>query len=88
MTFKTHEITVDLMNVMSKKEFSFFQGDENSAKLILNLTKFGEELDLSQAKSVRATFKKPDGTTVFQDDCQPIKRNEREVPNRIKDSKR
>ncbi|MDA1690229.1 MULTISPECIES: BppU family phage baseplate upper protein [Bacillus] len=72
MTFKTHEITVDLMNVMSKKEFSFFQGDENSAKLILNLTKFGEELDLSQAKSVRATFKKPDGTTVFQDDCQPI----------------
>lgn len=72
MTFKTRELTVDLVNEISTKEIRFSQGDENSAKLVLNITNEGQELDLSQAKSVRITFKKPDGTTVFQDDLQPI----------------
>ncbi|MDM5429060.1 BppU family phage baseplate upper protein [Bacillus mycoides] len=72
MTFKTHEITVDLVNDVSTTVARFSQGDQNSAKLILNLTSKGEELDLSQATAVRITFKKPDGTTVFQEDCQPI----------------
>lgn len=72
MTFKTRELTVDLVNEISTKEIRFSQGDENSAKLVLNITNEGQELDLSQAKSVRITFKKPDGTTVFQEDLQPI----------------
>ncbi|PUV98965.1 BppU family phage baseplate upper protein, partial [Cronobacter sakazakii] len=44
----------------------------NSAKLLLTITNKGAELDLSQAKSVRMSFRKPDGTRVFQNDCQPI----------------
>ncbi|KAB2441370.1 BppU family phage baseplate upper protein [Bacillus luti] len=72
MTFKTHEITVDLVNATPTKEMSFYQGDENSVKLILNIKNEGEKLDLSPAKAVRITFKKPDGTTVFQEDCKPI----------------
>ncbi|WP_179139676.1 BppU family phage baseplate upper protein [Bacillus sp. CDB3] len=72
MTFKTREITVDLVNDVSIPNIRFSQGDENSAKLILNLTNQGQELDLSKAKAVRITFKKPDGKTVFQEDCQPI----------------
>lgn len=72
MTFKTREITVDLVDDVSVPNIKFSQGDENSAKLILNLTNQGQELDLSKAKAVRITFKKPDGTTVFQEDCQPI----------------
>ncbi|EOV9525569.1 BppU family phage baseplate upper protein [Bacillus cytotoxicus] len=72
MTFKTGELTVDLMNDVHTKEISFFQCDQNSAKLILNITNQGQELDLSKATSVQITFKKPDGTTVFQQDLQPI----------------
>lgn len=72
MTFKTGEITVDLMNDVHTKEINFFQGDQNSAKLILNVTNRGEELNLSEDTVVRITFKKPDGTTVFQEDLQPI----------------
>ncbi|KMQ19607.1 hypothetical protein TU69_17960 [Bacillus cereus] len=72
MTFKTRELTVDLVNEISTKEIRFSQGDRNSAKLVLNITNEGQELDLSQAKAVRITFKKPDGTTVFQEDLQPI----------------
>lgn len=72
MTFKTHEITVDLVDDVSTTVARFSQGDENSAKLILNLTNRGKELDLSQATAVRITFNKPDGTIAFQEDCQPI----------------
>lgn len=72
MTFKTRELTVDLVNEISTKEMSFYQGDENSVKLILNITNEGQELDLGQAKAVRITFNKSDGTTVFQEDCKPI----------------
>lgn len=72
MTFKTRELTVDLVNEISTKEIRFSQGDRNSAKLVLNITNEGQELDLSQAKAVRITFKKPDGTTVFQEDLEPI----------------
>lgn len=72
MTFKTRELTVDLVNEISTKEIRFSQGDRNSAKLVLNITNEGQELDLSQAKAVRITFKKPDGKTVFQEDLQPI----------------
>ncbi|MGR6912490.1 BppU family phage baseplate upper protein [Bacillus sp. BSL6] len=72
MTFKTRELTVDLVNEMSTKEIRFSQGDRNSAKLVLNITNEGQELDLSQAKAVRITFNKPDGTIVFQEDLQPI----------------
>ncbi|PEQ33363.1 hypothetical protein CN467_21880 [Bacillus cereus] len=72
MTFKTREITVDLVNDVSIPNIKFSQGDENSAKLIINLTNQGQELDLSLATAVKITFKKPDGTTVFQDDCDPI----------------
>ncbi|MEG7934992.1 BppU family phage baseplate upper protein [Bacillus mobilis] len=72
MTFKTHEITVDLVNATPTKELRFSQGDRNSAKFVLNITNLGQELDLSQAKAVRITFKKSDGTTVFQQDCQVI----------------
>ncbi|HDR7242610.1 TPA: BppU family phage baseplate upper protein [Bacillus mobilis] len=72
MTFKTYEINVDLVDDVSVKAARFSQGDKNSAKFILNLKNEGRELDLSQAKSVRMSFKKPDGTRVFQNDCQPI----------------
>ncbi|MDX5923414.1 BppU family phage baseplate upper protein, partial [Bacillus cereus group sp. BfR-BA-01033] len=50
----------------------FSQNDRNSAKLLVTITNKGAELDLSQAKSVRMSFRKPDGTRVFQNDCQPI----------------
>ncbi|MGM1444870.1 BppU family phage baseplate upper protein [Bacillus cereus group sp. BceL305] len=72
MTFKTRELTVDLINEVSTNEIRFSQGDKNSAKLILNITNLGEELDLSKAKAVRITFEKQDGKIVFQQDCQPI----------------
>ncbi|MEI5893111.1 DUF2479 domain-containing protein [Bacillus cereus] len=72
MTFKTRELTVDLVNEISTNEIRFSQGDENSAKLVLNITNQGQELDLSKATAVRITFEKSDGTTVFQQDCQVI----------------
>ncbi|MFP3415004.1 glycerophosphodiester phosphodiesterase family protein [Bacillus sp. SIMBA_074] len=73
MIFKTYEITVDLIkDAYTPEVIRFSQNDLNSAKLLLNLTKMNEELDLSLAKSVRMSFKKPDGTRVFQNDCQPI----------------
>lgn len=72
MTFKTRELTVDLVNEISTNEIRFSQGDENSAKLVLNLTNQGQELDLSKATAVRITFEKSDGKTVFQQDCQVI----------------
>jgi hypothetical protein len=72
MTFKTYEINLDLVNGADISIIRFSQGDENSAKIILNLKNKGKELDLSLAKAVRTTFIKPDGTTVFQEDCQPI----------------
>ncbi|MGX5575430.1 BppU family phage baseplate upper protein [Bacillus toyonensis] len=72
MIFKTQEITLDLVGDTAVTIIQFSQGDRNSAKLILNLTNKGGELDLSQAKAVRISFKKPDGTSVFQNDCQPI----------------
>ncbi|HHI3604920.1 TPA: BppU family phage baseplate upper protein [Bacillus anthracis] len=73
MTFKTYEINVDLVNDTSTTSSNrFSQNDRNSAKFVLNITNEGRELDLSQAKSVRMSFKKPDGTRVFQNDCQPI----------------
>ncbi|PER27242.1 hypothetical protein CN485_20325 [Bacillus cereus] len=72
MTFKTYELDVDLVNQISTKELRFSQGDENSAKLIMNLKNRGKELDLSLAKAVRITFEKPDGTIVYQEDCDPI----------------
>ncbi|WP_144509158.1 BppU family phage baseplate upper protein, partial [Bacillus mycoides] len=68
MTFKTREITIDLVNEISTNEIRFSQGDENSAKLVLNITNQGQELDLSQATAVRITFEKADGKTVFQQD--------------------
>ncbi|MEB9507266.1 BppU family phage baseplate upper protein [Bacillus anthracis] len=73
MTFKTYEINVDLVNDISvTSAIRFSQNDRNSAKLLLTITNKGTELDLSKAKSVRMSFKKPDGTRVFQNDCQPI----------------
>ncbi|PEL80012.1 BppU family phage baseplate upper protein [Bacillus wiedmannii] len=73
MTFKTYEINVDLVNDASTTNtIRFSQNDRNSAKLLLTITNKGAELDLSQAKSVRMSFKKPDGTRVFQNDCQLI----------------
>ncbi|HDR7795306.1 TPA: BppU family phage baseplate upper protein [Bacillus luti] len=72
MTFKTRELTVDLINEVSTNEIRFSQGDKNSAKLLLNITNEGQELDLSQATAVRITFEKQDKTIVFQQDCQPI----------------
>ncbi|RWS41483.1 DUF2479 domain-containing protein [Bacillus mycoides] len=72
MTFKTRELTVDLINEVSTNEIRFSQGDKNSAKLVLNITNQGQELDLSQATAVRITFEKTDGKIVFQQDCQPI----------------
>ncbi|HFJ9375114.1 TPA: BppU family phage baseplate upper protein, partial [Bacillus nitratireducens] len=73
MIFKTYEITVDLIKDAHAPEvIRFSQNDLNSAKLLLNITKMAEELDLSTAKTVRMSFKKPDGTRVFQNDCQPI----------------
>ncbi|HDX9638974.1 TPA: BppU family phage baseplate upper protein [Bacillus mobilis] len=73
MTFKTYDINVDLVTDASTTcAIRFSQNDKNSAKLLLTITNKGVELDLSQAKSVRMSFKKPDGTRVFQNDCQPI----------------
>ncbi|MDA1958509.1 BppU family phage baseplate upper protein [Bacillus cereus group sp. BcHK10] len=73
MTFKTYEINVDLVNDTSTTYSNrFSQNDRNSAKLLVTITNKGAEIDLSQAKSVRMSFKKPDGTRVFQNDCQPI----------------
>ncbi|MBM6649000.1 BppU family phage baseplate upper protein [Bacillus sp. RIT 809] len=72
MTFKTRELTVDLVNEISTNEIRFSQGDENSAKLVLNITNQGQELDLSKATAVRITFEKSDRKTVFQQDCQVI----------------
>ncbi|MDK7418581.1 BppU family phage baseplate upper protein [Bacillus cereus] len=73
MIFKTYEINVDLVNDTSTTRSNrFSQNDRNSAKLLVTITNKGAELDLSQAKSVRMSFKKPDGTYVFQEDCQPI----------------
>lgn len=73
MTFKTYEINVDLVNdISTTSAIRFSQNDRNSAKLLLTITNKGAELDLSKAKSVRMSFKKPDGTRVFQNDCQPI----------------
>ncbi|HGH7181610.1 TPA: BppU family phage baseplate upper protein [Bacillus luti] len=72
MTFKTRELTVDLVNEISTNEIRFSQGDENSAKLVLNITNQGQELDLTKATAVRITFEKSDGKTVFQQDCQVI----------------
>lgn len=73
MTFKTYEINVDLVHDTSTTYSNHFsQNDRNSAKLLVTITNKGAELDLSQAKSVRMSFKKPDGTRVFQNDCQPI----------------
>lgn len=73
MTFKTYEINVDLVHDTSTTcSNRFSQNDRNSAKLLVTITNKGEELDLSKAKSVRMSFKKPDGTRVFQNDCQPI----------------
>ncbi|QIW22507.1 BppU family phage baseplate upper protein [Bacillus thuringiensis] len=73
MTFKTYEINVDLVNETSTPAtVRFSQNDQNSAKLLINIMNKGGELDLSQATSVRMSFKKSDGTRVFQDDCQPV----------------
>ncbi|MFQ6339674.1 BppU family phage baseplate upper protein [Bacillus sp. AF62] len=73
MTFKTHEVNVDLVSDASTTPtIRFSQNDRNSAKLLLTITNKGAELDLSQAKAVRISFKKSDGTRVFQNDCQPI----------------
>ncbi|MEK4581792.1 BppU family phage baseplate upper protein [Bacillus sp. FSL R12-0074] len=73
MTFKTYEINVDLVNETSTPAtIRFSQNDQNSAKLLINIKNKGEELDLGQATAVRISFKKSDGTRVFQDDCQPI----------------
>ncbi|PGX01680.1 hypothetical protein COE40_19115 [Bacillus cereus] len=73
MIFKTYEINIDLIkDAYAPEVIRFSQNDLNSAKLLLNITKMAEELDLSQAKAVRMSFKKPDGTRVFQNDCQPI----------------
>ncbi|ANT40321.1 hypothetical protein [Bacillus phage PfIS075] len=73
MTFKTYEINVDLVHDTSTTcSNRFSQNDRNSAKLLVTITNKGAELDLSQAKSVRMSFRKPDGTRVFQNDCQPI----------------
>lgn len=73
MTFKTHEVNVDLVSDASTTHtIRFSQNDRNSAKLLLTITNKGAELDLSQAKAVRISFKKSDGTRVFQNDCQPI----------------
>ncbi|PEE42785.1 BppU family phage baseplate upper protein [Bacillus pseudomycoides] len=73
MTFKTYEINIDLINIPSSPAtIRFSQNDQNSAKLLLNITNKTVEVDLSLAKSVKISFKKPDGTRVFQDDCQPI----------------
>ncbi|PGA00435.1 BppU family phage baseplate upper protein [Bacillus wiedmannii] len=73
MTFKTYDIKVDLVTDASMPcAIRFSQNDRNSAKLLLTITNKGAEVDLSQAKSVRMSFKKSDGTRVFQNDCQPI----------------
>ncbi|MCQ6341627.1 phage baseplate upper protein [Bacillus cereus] len=73
MTFKTHEVNVDLVSDASTTPtIRFSQNDRNSAKLLLTITNKGVELDLSQAKAVRISFEKSDGTRVFQNDCQPI----------------
>lgn len=73
MTFKTYEINIDLVNESSTNStIHFSTNDRNAAKLLLTITNKGVELDLSQAKSVRISFKKPDGTRVFQNDCLPI----------------
>ncbi|PFZ19105.1 BppU family phage baseplate upper protein [Bacillus wiedmannii] len=73
MTFKTYEINVDLVHDSSTiSTIQFSQNDRNSAKLLLTITNKGTELDLSQAKSIRMSFEKPDGTRVFQNDCQPV----------------
>ncbi|WP_170952766.1 BppU family phage baseplate upper protein [Bacillus cereus] len=73
MTFKTYDINIDLVNESSTTStIHFSTNDRNAAKLLLTITNKGAELDLSQAKSVRISFKKPDGTRVFQNDCLPI----------------
>lgn len=72
--FKTYEINVDLISdtAVPSSAIRFSTNDRNAAKLLLTITNKGAEVDLSQAKSVRISFKKPDGTRVFQNDCQPI----------------
>lgn len=72
--FKTYEINVDLISdtAVPSSAIRFSTNDRNAAKLLLTITNKGAEIDLSQAKSVRISFKKPDGTRVFQNDCQPI----------------
>ena len=58
MTFKTYEINVDLVHDTSTTcSNRFSQNDRNSAKLLVTITNKGAELDLSQAKSVRMSFK-------------------------------
>lgn len=72
--FKTYEINVDLISdtAVPSSAIRFSTNDRNAAELLLTITNKGAEIDLSQAKSVRISFKKPDGTRVFQNDCQPI----------------
>lgn len=73
INFKTYEIYLDLINNTSvTSPIRFSQNDQNSAKLLLNITNKTAEMDLSTVTSVRMSFKKPDGTRVFQNDCQPI----------------
>ncbi|TBX82494.1 DUF2479 domain-containing protein [Bacillus mycoides] len=73
MIFKTYEVTVDLINDTSTiNTINFSQNDRNSDKLLLNITKQGGKLDLSQVKSVRISFGNPDRTRIFQNDCQSI----------------
>ncbi|MGQ8855390.1 BppU family phage baseplate upper protein [Bacillus sp. SRB_8] len=72
MPFKPHEINVDLIYKLASEPVQFSQKDQNSAKLLLNITNKTMEMDLSSATAVRISFKKPDGTRVFQENCQPI----------------
>ncbi|MCP1124522.1 phage baseplate upper protein [Bacillus sp. 3103sda1] len=73
MIVKTYEINLDLINNTSlSSNIRFSQNDQNTAKIIFNVKNNGEGVDLSNSTTVRVSFKKPDGTRVFQEDCEPI----------------
>jgi hypothetical protein len=68
---KIYEITVDMVKVITYENIFFFQGDVKTAVLNINLTDNGNILDITDC-SVRATFRKVDNTSVYQDGTNGI----------------
>ncbi len=72
MTLKTYEFTTDLIiDIEPTQNIRFFQNDHNSAHLVFFITDRKQPVNLTNAQ-VKIVLQKPDGTIVFQDNCNPI----------------